>query len=138
MVTSDLGTGSHFTLELVAARVSAGLVRESAASPVPVVLWVTSDYSSTERIRDWVGGLGLGFVGVASTELTVKAAMEMRPAVIALDLPAELMSDMLTRVKDESKLTALPLLLVSEADVPAAELQESELKFEALLPLLAS
>ena len=121
-VSSDLGVGSHFTLELVAARVSAGVVQESGPAPVPVVLWVTSDYSSTQRIREWVGGLGLGFVGMGSTELTVKAAVEMRPAVIALDLPAELLGDMLGRLKDESKVAALPVLLVSDADVPAADL----------------
>ena len=121
-VSSDLGLGSRFTVELVAARVSAGVVQETGPAPQPVVLWVTSDYSSTQRIREWVGGLGLGFVGMGSTELTVKAAVEMRPAVIALDLPNELLGDMLGRLKDESKITASPVLLVSDIDVPAADL----------------
>jgi len=120
-VTSDLGAGSQFTFELVAARVSAGILQEAGLEPLPMVMWVTSDYSSLQRVRDWVGALGLGFVGVASTDTMVKAAVELRPAVIALDLPTELIDDMLTRVKDEPKLTALPVLLVSETEVTVAD-----------------
>jgi len=87
-----------------------------------VVLWVTTDYASTQRIQDWTAASGLGFVGICAPELTVKAALEMRPTLVALDLPAELIADMLARVKGEPKLEALPVLLVTDGDVPAAEL----------------
>ncbi|HEY8740306.1 MAG TPA: PAS domain S-box protein, partial [Candidatus Dormibacteraeota bacterium] len=121
-VRSDLGSGSHFSLELPSARVTAGLLGELGPSPLPVVLWVTTDYASTQRIQDWTAASGLGFVGICAPELTVKAALEMRPTLVALDLPAELIADMLARVKGEPKLEALPVLLVTDGDVPAAEL----------------
>ena len=121
-VTSDVGAGSRFALRLVSALVSPGLLQEAGPAPLPVVMWLTSDYQSTQRIRDWAGEIGLGFVGLVSTELVVKAAVEMRPAVIALDVSAELVGDMVARIKEESKLTALPLLVVSDSEVPDLEL----------------
>jgi hypothetical protein len=122
-VQSDLGHGSQFTVELVSARVTPGLMQEAGPAPMPVVLWVTTDYSSTQRVRDWVTAYGMAFVGISSTDLLVKAALEMRPALVALDLPAQIIGDILSRVKDEPKLNPLPVLLVNDADVPAAELR---------------
>jgi PAS domain S-box-containing protein len=120
-VQSDIGVGSHFTLELLAARVSPGLVQDSGPAPVPVVLWATADFGTTQRIREWVSALDLGFVGIGSTELLTKAALEMRPAVIALDLPVEVIGDVVARVREEAKLAAVPLLLVCAEEVRAAE-----------------
>jgi PAS domain S-box-containing protein len=123
LVQSDLGHGSRFTLELATASVTPGLLGETGPAPIPVVLWVTSDFSSTARVRDWAGALGLGFVGIAAPELTVKAAVEMRPVMVALDLPGEVIGDMLSRVKDESKLESVPVLLVTDTLVAVAELR---------------
>ncbi|HEV1997335.1 MAG TPA: ATP-binding protein, partial [Candidatus Dormibacteraeota bacterium] len=122
-VQSDLGTGSRFTVEMVSARVTPGLLLDTGPAPHPVVLWVTSDFSSTQRVRDWVAAYGMAFVGMSSTDLLVKAALEMRPAVVALDLPEQVIGDLLARVKDEPKLNPLPVLLVNDAEVPAAELR---------------
>ena len=123
-VQSDLGTGSQFTLELASATVTPGMLGETGPSPMPVVLWVTADFSSMLRVRDWVGGLGLGFVGMSVPELTVKAAVEMRPVMLALDLPAEVIGDMLSRVEDEAKLESMPVLLVTDELIPAADLHQ--------------
>jgi PAS domain S-box-containing protein len=121
-VQSDIGLGSHFTLELPTARVSPGLLNESGPAPIPVLLWVTADFSASQRVMDWTQELGLGFVAMSAPELTVKAALEMRPVMVALDLPTEVIGDMLMRVKDENKLDSLPVLMITDDDVPAAEL----------------
>jgi PAS domain S-box-containing protein len=121
-VQSDVGHGSDFTLELATASVTPGLLGDTGPAPMPVVLWVTSDFSSTPRVRDWAGAAGLGFVGMTVPELTVKAALEMRPVMVALDLPAEVIGDMLSRVKDEAKLESVPVLLVTDAVVDYVEL----------------
>jgi PAS domain S-box-containing protein len=121
LVQSDLGHGSEFTVELVSARVTPGLLQDTGPTPQAVVLWVTSDFSSTQRVRDWVDACGLAFVGIASTDLLVKAALEMRPALVALDLPEQVVGDVLARVRDEPKLNSLPVLLVNDSEVLDAE-----------------
>ncbi|MEA2682421.1 MAG: hypothetical protein QOK05_749 [Chloroflexota bacterium] len=122
-VQSDVGTGSRFTLELASATVTPGLLGEAGPSPMPVVLWVTSDFPSTLRVRDWAGSAGLGFVGISAQEMTVKAAVEMRPLLLALDIPGEVIGDMLSRVKDEARLESMPVLLVTDEVVPEMELR---------------
>ena len=122
-VQSDPGLGSRFTVELVSARVTPGLLHDTGPTPRPVVLWVTSDFFSTQRVRDWVAAFGMAFVGMASTDLLVKAALEMRPALVALDLPQEVIRDILARVRDEPKLNPVPVLLVNDEEVPEAELR---------------
>jgi len=122
-VQSDIGHGSQFAVELISARVTQGLLLDIGPSPQPVVLWVTSDFPSTHRVRDWVSDYGMAFVGIGSNGVLVKAALEMRPAVVVLDLPDPLIGDVLSRVKDEPRLNPLPVLLVNDEDVPAAELR---------------
>ncbi|GAC1580942.1 MAG: hypothetical protein NVS3B24_16780 [Candidatus Dormibacteria bacterium] len=119
LVTSDLGTGSHFALEL-AAVVSEPGSADPAPAPGSAVLWITSDFSSLPRLRDWVREAGLGFVGLASPGVAVRAAVEMRPAMIVVDLPDELVGNIVERVRDDSRLAASPLLLVTDVEVPAA------------------
>ncbi|MFN2465192.1 MAG: ATP-binding protein [Candidatus Dormibacteria bacterium] len=122
-VQSDLGLGSRFTLQLPSARISAGVLAEAGPSPLPVVLWVTSDFLSSQRVLDWIEELGMGCVAISEAELVVKAAVEMRPALVALDMPRPVIGEMLSRVKDESKLGSVPVLMITDEEVPEAELR---------------
>ncbi|MFN2462327.1 MAG: ATP-binding protein [Candidatus Dormibacteria bacterium] len=111
-MTSDLGMGSHFSLELVAASVN-GISTDKGTGPAPSVLWATSDLASTQRLGEWVGALGLGFVGFAAPGLLVRAALEMRPAVIAMDLPPNVVAAFVAEIKENPLLAARPMLVVS-------------------------
>jgi signal transduction histidine kinase/DNA-binding response OmpR family regulator len=133
-VVSALGQGSTFTVRLPARAAASQsdrlfpVQRETADQAVvvvphsldgaPIVLVIDDDPTVHDLMRKFLAKEGLSMVPAASGEEGLRLAKELRPAVITLDVLMPGMDGwaVLTALKADSVLAAIPVIMLSIAD----------------------
>jgi len=133
-VISALGQGSTFTVRLPARAAASQsdrlfpVQRETADEAVvvmphsldgaPIVLVIDDDPTVQDLMRKFLAKEGLFMVPAASGEEGLRLAKELRPAVITLDVLMPGMDGwaVLTALKADSVLAAIPVIMLSIAD----------------------
>jgi PAS domain S-box-containing protein len=138
-VTSTLGSGSTFTIELASpwsAPVAAGSIGSAIDSRLrgeatdvedegrPLVLVIEDDADARELLRSYVVELGYRVALASSGEEGLRLADELRPQLITLDLMMPGMDgwELLKRFAATPELARIPVVIVSAI---AGEMQDS-------------
>jgi signal transduction histidine kinase/CheY-like chemotaxis protein len=138
-VQSQIGEGSVFTVELPAtvtmeqseqprAQAPAKTVGEVAEPVVyaDTVLVIDDDASQRDLMTRFLGKLGFRAVAAASGEEGLQKAREIRPSVITLDviMPGLNGWDVLDRLKSNTELESIPVIMVTTVDNQAVGLDK--------------
>ena len=121
-VTSEVGRGSRFWVRLPQGRAGTASRAAGAATPIvaaaaaPTVLVVDDDPAAVELARRWLGGAGFLVESAATCALAWDRIVAAPPDAILLDIlfdgsPAGW--ELLTRLRSEPALAAVPVVVVS-------------------------